>query len=113
MANFGCGSSREYAPSHQQAVFRVIASTFARIFMKCHQHRTHFRMWKRQKTSRGNEVKVDSTRVSHKRHKGKNIPGTALPGFHQGYHRKGRLAECNQVLMIDSRGRYILPLRSK
>ena len=93
--NFGCGSSREHAPVAIKAsgISCVIAANFARIFyrnainiglaiLECRRERGD------RKRRRGN------SRLRHRRHhrrdKGHDVSGRALPAVYQGHDRARR-----------------------
>lgn len=95
--NFGCGSSREHAPSSIKAsgISCVIAETFARIFyrnsiniglpiVECKEAS--------QEIQNGDEVEVDfDTGIITDKTTGKTYEGQAFPAFMQGLIDKGGL----------------------
>lgn len=95
--NFGCGSSREHAPSSIKAsgISCVIAETFARIFyrnainiglpiVECKEAS--------EEIQNGDEVEVDfDTGIITDKTTGKTYEGQAFPAFMQGLIDKGGL----------------------
>lgn len=95
--NFGCGSSREHAPSSIKAsgISCVIAETFARIFyrnsiniglpiVECKEASAEIQ--------NGDEVEVDfDTGIITDKTTGKTYEGQAFPAFMQGLIDKGGL----------------------